>query len=533
MSTLDMIQALKRRQQAAAAAVAAARAAAAEKAASAPPPPPPEPAPARPRKAAAASTPTARRQPAVYGSRLLTKPTVENAQQKKQKTAHQLLSGEELRAARSRALASAPLEALSPLPKTMRALAPIAAPGAVAEYVAALEAARAEPTPEPPPAAAAPESEAERATHRRVADVVARSADAARRAQRRVVPPTTPPRTVLEAPRVEVDVAATAAEIAADDDVNALLKKSPANASAELRLAAEREAARRAAAAEADDEPEAAGADDADVDDAAARDLREAYELTVDHPFNAAARNAAIRRLNAATLNNSEAALGVTQLQRELLTTLDFVYYADLLRMPVATARGLFGGANGLRGTTRACTPIARRDDDAYLRTPRANERHCVFDNECEGMRNPHFPHRARLVERVPPRVLAEHLESPRAATSPWPETQYPCLMCTRKQVGALFTYLRALMRPVDPSISLSYSYCHVNVVGEYDEHACYCDARYGLFRPQVMHVRPWYTQRRADDGTWHYEQTGYARVEPPVVGGTGPARPFFGPGSA
>lgn len=152
-----------------------------------------------------------------------------------------------------------------------------------------------------------------------------------------------------------------------------------------------------------------------------------------------------------------------------------------------------------------------RADEEEQLfRTPIGNERQCVNDKQCEGMK----------IEGTIGVILKEACSVEDVQNyikhGVWPEVRRPCRMCSRKAINSYYFNLCGNKEGLCPE-SVIHNYCNIiNTKGEYaaqDVILSSSTTHLGLFGPVPIHCRLWYRQT-CRDGVYYFEQSGYAKPE-------------------
>ena len=145
---------------------------------------------------------------------------------------------------------------------------------------------------------------------------------------------------------------------------------------------------------------------------------------------------------------------------------------------------------------TLECVPRAYEDD--YLREPVGSERHCINDDQCQGLK----------ISNCTGFVLREFL-LPSQESKPAEGSRQMCLMCRRYEVARIFYRYQALGRPACEKTSIAGYYNLVGVDGEYNIRDCIVshNGYSGLKMPIVLHTKGAYTQH-SNGGVRFFRQT-------------------------
>lgn len=150
-----------------------------------------------------------------------------------------------------------------------------------------------------------------------------------------------------------------------------------------------------------------------------------------------------------------------------------------------------------------------RKLDDGDLRTPMANERRCVRDDNCEGMNIPG----AVPVINVERLTTSEKIEYTK--TGKLPQTRRMCLMCLRYVVLFLYINIRSEGLSLRSNVILNRLGNITDKAGEYlfDQTIMNGSDNQGIPVPIIAHCRFYYKQK-VKDGVTFWLQQGYPRPE-------------------
>ena len=141
------------------------------------------------------------------------------------------------------------------------------------------------------------------------------------------------------------------------------------------------------------------------------------------------------------------------------------------------------------------CVP--RAYEESYMREPIGSERHCINEDNCQGLQ----------ISNCSGFVLKEFKLPSEEASEP--ANRQMCIFCRRYEVARIFYRYQALGKTIPEGTSIASYYNLVGVDGEYCIQDCIVSQNgfCGLTMPVVLHTKCAYTQH-TENGVQVFRQT-------------------------